>query len=84
MRDYAGLAALVGAFMTPLTVVAVALLTNRSVRRVGVVGAEALRVVREVDRAVNGKSPRETTISEDVMTVKAKQEREAAQQRTAL
>lgn len=74
--DYAGIATIIAAILTPLSVVVLAWLTNRKVGHVGVAVERVEQVVGLVNHAVNGKDPRDTTLSEDVIRVRDKQERD--------
>ncbi len=71
--DPAGIALI----LTPVSVVAVAVINVWNGRRVGQMHGdvkEGLRVGRQIDAAVNGKGPGEQTIAQDVKTVLDKQE----------
>lgn len=76
MKDYTGLAALIGSVLGPVVVVITLHFNTRKVAQVVQTVDRVETVVAEVSHAVNGKDPRDTTISEDMITVRDKQERD--------
>ena len=74
MSDLSGLALVITSILTPISVVAVGWFTNRKVGQVASTAEETLVQARAVNHAVNGKDPRETTLSEDVIKIRDKQE----------
>lgn len=74
MTDYTGFALVVTSIMGPLVAILTLLINNRTVKKVHDVAKETLEVASQVDRAVNGKAPGEASLSEDVTTIKDKQE----------
>ena len=64
----------IGAFMTPITVMFLAWLQYTKSARIEKVTTQTRDIAVEVDRAVNGRVPRTSTISDDVSTIMAKQE----------
>lgn len=72
--DYAGLALLITAILTPASVIFLAWLNNRNSKNVKAVADETLQTANLINHAVNGKIPGDTTLSEDVTTIKEKQE----------
>lgn len=81
MTDLLGLAAVISALLTPASVMFLAWINNRSVKRVEakveVVDekiADVHQIAEQVDAAVNGKGPGEPSISQDVTAIKHKQE----------
>lgn len=72
--DLTGLALVIGAVLTPLSVMYLAWLNNRNVKGVKAVADETLATTTLINHAVNGKDPRMSTLSEDVITIRDKQE----------
>lgn len=89
--DYTGLALVISAFLTPVSVMFGIWVNNRSVKRVDAkvdtvdTKVDTVHAIATlVDLAVNGKEPGETTLSEDmtqakddITTIKDKQELDA-------
>lgn len=69
-----GLAAVLTALLTPLSVVAVGWINSRKIDRVQAIATETLEKTAAVDAAVNGKRPGVPTISQDVSAIRDKQE----------
>lgn len=65
---------IIGAFMTPISVILLALIHSRKIDRVQATATETLVNTTAINHAVNGKDPRESTLSEDVITIRDKQE----------
>lgn len=72
--DLTGLALVISAVLTPLSVMFLAWLNNRNSKGVKAVAEETLQTATLINHAVNGKDPRESTLSEDVITIRDKQE----------
>lgn len=72
--DWTGIALVVSAVLTPLSVAFLAWLNNKNSKKVIGQAEDTHQVVLAVDAAVNGKAPGETTLSEDVTTIMEKQE----------
>lgn len=75
--DSLGIAAIITALLTPISLVVLAWLQiqAKATGEAALVVSEAtLEVAHEVNHAVNGKDPRDTTLSEDVITIRDKQE----------
>lgn len=67
MTDYSGIALIITPIVAGIVTIVTLLVNHRTVKRVEV-------KVDEVNHAVNGKDPRDTTLSEDVITIRDKQE----------
>lgn len=77
MSDLTGLALVISAILTPASVVFLAWLNNRSVKRVEEKVESVDQTATLINHAVNGRDPRQTTLSEDVITIRDKQESDA-------
>lgn len=67
---------IVQAILMPVALIVVAWIGKRKIDEVKSPVVETLRQTTEINHAVNGKDPRATTISEDVTTIRAKQEKD--------
>lgn len=79
--DYTGIALIVTPVMAALVTIVTLLVNNRSVKKVdakvekmGEVADETLHTATLIHHGVNGKAPGEPSLSEDVTTIKEKQE----------
>lgn len=73
-NDYTGLALVVTAIMGPIVAIVTLYFNNRTTKKVHEVAKQTLAVATQVDSAVNGKNPGQSSISEDVTTIMEKQE----------
>lgn len=64
----------ISAVLTPTSVIFLAWLNNRNTKEVKAVADETLVTATAINHAVNGKNPGESSISQDVTTIKEKQE----------
>lgn len=70
-----GLAAIITMLiMAPITILVIVWVVRRKVAVVQEIVEETLAQTIQVNHAVNGKDPRQSTLSEDVITIRDKQE----------
>lgn len=71
--DYTGLASVITAFLTPISVIVLAYFAARKINKVEEKVDANTVITQAIDDAVNGKAPGEATISEEVTAIHAEQ-----------